>query len=115
MQKLKLFRTQNPQVETGAPPRVFSGNPQTRSWNHTSDLNDRLFTGIWEATPGSWAVSYDEWEFCHIISGRAIIRDPLGNEIEVSAGDAFVIEPGFEGTWSVSETIAKHYVILMPK
>jgi uncharacterized protein len=114
MQNLKLFRTNNPEIETGRPARVLSGNPETRTWNHTTDLNDRLFTGIWEAAPGSWPVSYDEWEFCHIISGRAVISDSSGNEIEISPGDAFVIEPGFEGTWSVSETLQKHYVILMP-
>lgn len=115
MQKLKLFRAQNPETEIGGSTRVLSGAPQMRSWNHTSDLNDRLFTGIWEATPGSWSVSYDEWEFCHIISGRAVICDSSGTEIEISTGDAFVIEPGFEGTWTVSETISKHYVILMPE
>lgn len=113
MQKFKIFRNQTPKAETGVPARVLSGDPQTRSWNHTTDLNDRLFTGIWEASPGSWSVTYDEWEFCHILSGRAVIRDDIGNEIEIGTGDAFVIEPGFAGTWTVSETLQKHYVILM--
>lgn len=115
MHKFNLFRMNRIAAEPGAPEKVISGNPQTRTWNHSSDMNDRLFTGIWEATPGSWAVSYDEWEFCQIISGRAIIRDQLGNEVEISSGDAFVIEPGFEGTWDVRETISKYYVILMPE
>lgn len=115
MQKLKLFRAQNPEIENGVPARVLSGNPQSRTWNHTTDLNDRLFTGTWEATPGSWDLSYDEWEFCTILSGRAIIADDAGNEIEIGAGDTFVIDPGFKGTWTVIETMTKHYVILMPQ
>jgi uncharacterized protein len=113
MLKLRLFRSMAPQVEVAAPPRILSGHPTTRTWNHTSDRDDHLFTGIWEATPGAWAVSYDEWEYCYIVSGRAIIRDPLGNEVEVSAGDSFVIEPGFEGSWTILETVTKQYVILM--
>jgi uncharacterized cupin superfamily protein len=30
------------------------------------------------------------------------------------AGDRFVLEPGFEGTWEVAETTLKRYVIHLP-
>jgi uncharacterized cupin superfamily protein len=32
----------------------------------------------------------------------------------LSAGDCFVIEPGFTGIWEVVETTTKHYVIRLP-
>jgi len=32
----------------------------------------------------------------------------------LKAGDCFVLEPGFEGTWEVVETTLKRYVILLP-
>jgi uncharacterized protein len=32
----------------------------------------------------------------------------------VSAGDSFVLRPGFTGTWEVLETTTKLYVIQIP-
>jgi uncharacterized cupin superfamily protein len=33
---------------------------------------------------------------------------------QFAAGDAFVIQPGFEGTWEVVETTRKLFVIRLP-
>jgi uncharacterized protein len=70
-----------------------------------------LFAGIWESTPGKWRIEYDEWEFCHILSGVSVIAEEGGVARRVSAGDSFIIRPGFRGTWEVLETTRKEYVI----
>ena len=70
-----------------------------------------IYAGIWESTPGKWRISYDEWEFCHILSGVSIITEDGGEARSVRAGDSFVIRPGFRGTWEVVETTRKEYVI----
>lgn len=114
MQHLKLFRGQITQPEHGVPGKIIAGEPKTRTWNHGTYLNEKLYTGVWEATPGSWHVRYDEWEYCYILEGKSIITDKAGNTMNISAGDSFVIEPGFSGTWTVTETVKKNYVILMP-
>ena len=113
LQKLILFKEQSIDPESGVPSRITDGKPQTRTWNHTTDLNETLFTGVWEATVGTWQVYYDEWEYCHILSGKAIITDAAGNTRTVAQGDCFVIEPGFSGSWEVLETLSKGYVILL--
>jgi uncharacterized cupin superfamily protein len=104
-------------IDTGVPPeeggpapdRVISGNPTSRTWN--VEEVDGLFAGIWEATPGKWRIAYDEWEFCHILSGVSVIAEEGGEPVTVKAGDSFVLRPGFTGTWEVLETTRKEYVI----
>ena len=90
--------------------RIISGAPRSKTWN-VEDTGDGLYCGIWESTPGKWRISYDEWEFCHILSGVSVITEDGGEARTVKAGDAFVLRPGFKGTWEVVETTRKEYVI----
>ena len=97
--------------ETGAPDpeKVISGDPRFRTWN--LEERDGLYAGIWESSPGKWAIAYDEWEYCRILSGRSVITSEDGERVEVGPGDGFVIRPGFRGTWEVVETTRKEYVV----
>ena len=98
--------------ETGKPAagRLISGDPQFRTWN-AEEADGGLYAGIWESTPGKWRIEYDEWEFCHILSGVSVIAEDDGNARTVRAGDSFVLRPGFKGSWEVLETTRKEYVI----
>ena len=98
--------------EESAPPaeRVISGQPRFRSWN-VEEASGGLHAGIWEATPGKWRISYDEWEFCHILSGVSVIAEDGGEARTVKAGDSFILRPGFKGSWEVLETTRKEYVV----
>lgn len=100
------------EAETGAPAqgRVISGDPKFRTWN-VEEAEGGLYAGIWEATPGKWRIEYDEWEFCHILSGVSVITEEGGEARMVKAGDSFVLRPGFKGSWEVIETTRKEYVI----
>ena len=97
--------------EEGAPAadRVLAGNPRFRTWN--AEERDGLYAGVWEATPGKWRIEYEEWEFCHILSGVSVIVEQGGETRTVRAGDSFVLRPGFKGSWEVVETTRKEYVI----
>ena len=99
--------------ERPAGEKVISGDPVFTTWN--GEERDGLYCGIWQSTPGKWRISYDEWEFCHILSGKSVITDAGGNSKTVTAGDQFVLQPGFFGTWEVVETTRKTYVILLPR
>lgn len=90
--------------------KLVDGMPEHRSWNVEEDRG--LYAGIWESTPGAWRITYDEWEYCRILSGRSIIEGADGSRLEVGPGDAFLIRPGFTGIWRVIETTRKDYVIL---
>ena len=99
-----------PEAGAPAPERLVAGEPSFRTWN-VEEAEGGLFADIWEATPGKWRVEYDEWEFCHILSGVSIVTEEGGEARTVRAGDSFVIRPGFRGTWEVVETTRKEYVI----
>ncbi len=107
-----LFLSQrglSPETTRPDPDKVISGDPVFSTWN--IDERDGLFCGIWRCTPGKWRISYDEWEYCRIISGLSVLTQDGGAARIVRAGDSFVIRPGFQGTWEVMETTVKDYVI----
>ncbi len=98
-----------PEEGAPAPERVVKGDPRFWTWN--AEERDGIYAGVWEASPGAWRVSYDEWEFCHILSGVSVLTEDGGVPRTLRAGDAFVIRPGFTGVWEVVETTRKEYVI----
>ncbi|MBZ9852308.1 cupin domain-containing protein [Mesorhizobium sp. CA13] len=93
-----------------APDRLISGDPKFLTWN-VEEREGGLYAGIWESTPGKWRIVYDEWEFCHILSGVSVIEEEGGEARTVRAGDSFVLRPGFKGSWEVLEITRKQYVI----
>ncbi len=107
-----LFLSQrglSPETTRPDPDKVISGDPVFSTWN--IDERDGLFCGIWRCTPGKWRISYDEWEYCRIISGLSVLTQDGGAARLGRAGDSFVIRPGFQGTWEVMETTVKDFVI----
>jgi uncharacterized cupin superfamily protein len=109
---LKAFPSPAEAVWEPIPPeKIISGAPRSRLWVHYENPPERLSAGEWEATPGKWRIAYTEWEWMVLISGRCVVTGDDGARIEAGPGDAFVIEPGFTGTWEVVETMRKHWVI----
>lgn len=98
-----------PDEGSPAPDRTISGQPRFRTWS--LEEAGALYAGVWEATPGKWRIDYDEWEFCHILTGISVIAEDGGEARTVQAGDSFVLRPGFKGTWEVLETTRKEYVV----
>jgi uncharacterized cupin superfamily protein len=91
--------------------KVLAGAPQTRTWVLYDNPAQKLCAGEWEASPGKWRISYNEWEYVEVISGACIITGGDGTLIEAKAGDRFVIEPGFTGSWEVLSLMHKSWVI----
>lgn len=106
-----------PKADAGKPDpaKLLKGKYLTKTWNHFTGEDDRLYCGIWESTPGKVEVSYDEWEFCHIMQGKAVLANDKGKKWTVKKGDAFIIPAGFKGSWETVRKLRKHYVILLPK
>ena len=99
-----------PEEGAPAPDRLIAGSPRFRTWN-VEEADGGVYAGIWESTPGKGRIVYEEWEFCHILSGVSIVSEDGGDSRTVRAGDSFVLRPGFRGTWEVIETTRKEYVI----
>jgi hypothetical protein len=91
--------------------KVLEGTPKTRTWVLYDNPAQKLCAGEWEATPGKWRIAYTEWEYVEVISGACVLVGDDGTRIEAGAGDRFVIEPGFTGTWEVFTSMRKSWVI----
>jgi uncharacterized protein len=101
--------TATSETDRPAPEKLIAGDPVFTTWN--VEERDGLYCGIWQSTPGKWRVSYDEWEYCHILEGRSVLTGADGTEYRLAAGDSIILRPGFCGTWEVIETTRKDYVI----
>jgi uncharacterized cupin superfamily protein len=70
-----------------------------------------LQAGIWECTPGGWAITdRPNTEVVHILRGMARITDADGTVHELVAGTVHVFPLGWSGRWDIVETIRKVYV-----
>ena len=102
--------TITPETGAPAPDRLISGDPQFTTWN-IEEASGGLYAGIWQSTPGKWQISYDEWEYFHILEGHSVVTEDGGTAVHLRAGDSYILRPGFKGTWEVLETTRKDYVI----
>ena len=100
-----------PEEGAPAPDRLISGSPRFRTWN--LEAEGGLYAGVWESTPGTWRIAYDEWEYFHILQGYSIVTEEGGETFHLRPGDRLILRPGFKGTWEVVETTRKDYVIRM--
>ena len=102
-----------PETGAPAPDRLLSGSPVFTTWNSYESANGKRFAGLWRSTPGAWRITYDEWEYCEILEGESVVAHVDGRSWTLKPGDRFVIEPGFEGSWTVVATTTKRYVVVL--
>jgi uncharacterized cupin superfamily protein len=91
---------------------LLSGKGETKtqiSFNHSQSS---IVSGIWESDSFSKKkVHPNEMEFCYLIEGDVKITDSQGNSSEFSAGEAFIVEPGFDGVWESKTAVRKYFVL----
>ena len=110
-------RAKLPEPETQRPDaaKVIDSDPVFSVWTLDQDEAGQRFAGFWHSTPGTWRVSYDEWEYCAIIEGVAEITEDGAPPRTLKAGDHVVFQPGFKGVWRAIEPVFKSFVVLMPE
>ena len=88
---------------------VVEGSPSMKTWGVHTNAEGTMLSGVWEATPGTYHAVYSAYEFVHMIAGRITITPDGGEPVVVTAGDAFVVEADFKGTWKIEEAVRKHF------
>lgn len=108
----------NPLVETVTPSlenypgwTPFEGEPKMKTFVLHDARDKTMESGYWECTPGKFNVKGDAFEFLTIIEGKAIITPKEGEPVNVGAGDAVVVEKGFDGTWEIIDTVRKFWLV----
>lgn len=118
MPQLTVFAAQQPQpvYDRPRPDRLVEGNPLRTTWEHFAAPGPgaALAAGIWACEPGAWRIAFapGKHEFFCVIAGRLRIADADGQAAEFGPGNAGIIPAGFTGTFSVLESVRKHYVIV---
>ena len=101
-----------PRVQNDIGDSVVAGNPEHHAEVKFNGHDGKVRSGIWESTAGVFSADYNGIvEFCHILEGSARIKTEDGTEIEVSAGDGFVLDAGLKAEWSVDTFVKKHFMI----
>jgi uncharacterized cupin superfamily protein len=111
MPEIIRFDRATPAQSTSPVGDPLEGSPVSTTRNFFESADQRFFAGIWESTRGKWKVNYTEQEFVHMLSGEAILTDEQGKAERFSAGDSFVVPPGFKGTWESLGDVRKLYAI----
>ena len=91
--------------------KVVDGSPSMKTWILHTNSDETMISGLWEATPGTYHATYSQYEFVHLMAGRIVITPDGGEPVTVQAGDAFVVEADFAGTWEIQEAVRKHFDI----
>lgn len=109
---MSLHALKGGSVETNpiAADRLIEGAPiETTKLEYERD--GKIYVGEWGASVGAWRVKYEEWEYCLMLEGICELVPDNGAPQRFSAGDSFIIEPGFIGVWRVIEPMRKRFVI----
>ena len=88
---------------------VTEGNPSMKTWVLHTSTDGAMVSGIWECSVGSYHATYTAYEYVVLIKGRIVITPDGGTPVTVQAGDAFVVEKDFKGTWKIEEPVRKHF------
>lgn len=110
---LLVARTHAPTEANAAPDKVIAGSGAALDWGAWSDPGRGFHVGHWQSEAGIRAVSYAETELCLVVEGRVRLADATG-AIEFGPGEAFLITPGFIGSWESIGRVTKLYAILDP-
>ena len=99
-------------IDYPRPDRLVQGNPKRETQSLYAHPN--MDCGVWQCEVGAWNIHFadNKQEFFQIIEGVVRIHDQEGTYIEVKAGNAGVIPPGFIGTFEVVEAVKKYYVVV---
>lgn len=88
---------------------VKEGSPKMKTWVLHTSKDGAMVSGIWECSPGTYHATYTAYEYVVLIDGKITITPDGGTPVTVKAGDAFVVEHDFKGTWKIEEYVRKHF------
>jgi uncharacterized protein len=105
--------TEKPLGQPSAEP--LTGDITTRSHVFFTSPDERILSGTWECEPGA-----SRWEFLargeiiYVLSGAMTVQRDGGEAFNLTAGSSAIFELGWCGTWTVTETIRKVFVVYKP-
>ena len=108
--------------KTGMAPSHLT-NPESFTVDDPKELSHTFFTnadgnvtaGVWECSPCLERIErYGVDELCTVLSGSVTITGEDGKVQTFGPGDSFVMPRDFKGTWHITDTLRKFWMIVEP-
>ncbi|RKG34663.1 cupin domain-containing protein [Acinetobacter tianfuensis] len=100
-------------IDFPRPDRLVKGNPERHTYSAYAHPN--MDCGIWQCEIGAWNIVFadNKQEFFTVIEGHVCLHHKHSNVIvDIQAGEAGIIPPGFEGTFEVVQKVKKYYAVV---
>ena len=97
------------------PASFLTANPHEIGHTAWRSAEGNVTAGVWECSPCKEQIKrYGVDEFCTVLSGSVTITDAAGHSETFGPGDSFVMDREFSGTWHITETLRKFWMIHEP-
>jgi uncharacterized protein len=95
--------------------KPVEGSPTMKTWIEHATPDGKYLTGYWEATPGTYQVTYNVDELVHMFEGNATLTLAGGETKTYVGGDSFFVPAGSKVTWKTTEKVRKMFAIKVPQ
>ncbi len=91
------------------------GDPSETIHTPFTNVQGNVTAGVWECSPCRQEIErYGVDEFCTVLSGSLTVTNADGQAETFGPGDSFVMPQDFKGTWHITETLKKFWMIVEP-
>ena len=117
---VRLLRDGDPETGLGPSHLVDASaflvdNPSETVHTPFTNAQGNVTAGVWECTPCLENIDrYGVDEICTVLSGSVTVTPEGGAGETFGPGDSFVMPQDFKGTWHITETLKKFYMIVEP-
>ncbi len=95
--------------------KPVDGTPTMKTWIEHATADGKFLAGFWEATPGTYRVTYHVDEMVHMFEGKATLTTTDGVATTYAGGDSFFVPAGTTITWQTHEPVRKIFAIKVPQ
>jgi len=97
------------------PTRYLVDDPSESSHTFFTSTQGKVTAGVWQCSPciktiERWGVD----EICTVLSGSLTVTGEDGIAQAFGPGDSFVMPQDFKGTWHITKTFKKFWMIFEP-
>lgn len=94
---------------------LVEGDPTETGHVFFTSTDGNVTAGVWECTPCLERIDrYGVDELCTVLSGSVTVTEDGGAAQTFRPGDTFIMPKDFKGTWHITETLRKYWMIVAP-
>ena len=117
---IRLLADGDPQTGMGPsslvdPADFLVSDPTETIHTPFTNVEGNVTAGVWVCSPCKEEIErYGVDELCAVLSGSVTITNADGHAETFGPGDSFVMPQDFKGTWHITETLRKFWMIVEP-